>query len=106
MREGDYRYPQSCLEVLFRGFHQKIPYKSGVYKIEINGNVIETYCDLERYGGGWTLVTKSSSRTGWTKDLALERNSNNVSSDDYSIFKYINDIKNIDPAEVSVLELN
>lgn len=101
MREGNYKYPQSCLQVLFRSFHQKLPYKSGVYKIKVKDNIIETYCDLERYGGGWTLVLKSSSRTRWTKDLGLERNSDSASSNEYSIFKYIDDLKHLDPAEVS-----
>lgn len=100
MREADYDYPKSCMEILSRSLQQREPYKSGVYKIRVDNNVIETYCDLNRYGGGWTLVTKSSSRNGWTKEMLLERNSDNANSNDYSIFKFIDKMKHLDPAEV------
>ena len=101
MREGDYEYPKSCLDVLWRSFNENVPFKSDVYKIKVKENIIETYCDLDRYGGGWTLMTKSSSQNVWTEEKALEFNSNNASSSEYSIFKYIDDIKQSDPAEVN-----
>lgn len=100
MREGDYNYPKSCMDVLSRSFQEKQPYKSGVYKINVGNNIIETYCDLDRYGGGWTLVTKVSSGNGWTKETLLERNSNNVNSNEFSIFKFIDKMKHLDLGEV------
>ena len=58
MREGEYQYPKSCLEVMFRGFEDK-GYASGVYKIEPKlGKVVESYCDFDRHGGGVDLNYK------------------------------------------------
>ena len=104
MREGDYTYPKSCFDLLTRSLDEVRPYKSGVYKIEFKDKIVQTYCDLERYGGGWTLVTKASTSTDWTKETTLERNINSVDKDDYSIFKFVDELKHMDPAEVSLFE--
>ena len=102
MREGNYQYPKSCLEVMFRGFESN-GYSSGVYKIEPKpGKIVHTYCDFDRHGGGWTLVTKSSTNNGWNKDNVLSRNIDNPNSADFSIFEVIDDIKQSDIGEVSL----
>lgn len=106
MREGDYIYPKSCLEILFRSFNEVNNYPSGIYKIQAQGRVLETYCDLERYGGGWTLVAKASSSGNWTEATVLEHNTENVNSEDYSIFNFVDDIKHVDPAEVRKIITN
>ena len=106
MREGDYEYPKSCLQVMFRGFNYKHDFPSGVYNIEPRlGKVVETYCDFDRHGGGWTLITKSSTdinnEQGWNEDNVLSRNVNNSQSADFSIYEIIDDIKALDAGEVS-----
>ncbi|XP_057304821.1 uncharacterized protein LOC130641845 isoform X1 [Hydractinia symbiolongicarpus] len=101
IREGDYHYPKSCLEVMFRGFNG-MRFSSGVYKIEPRaGKIVETMCDFDRYAGGWTLLTKSSSRHSWTKERVLEFNSDNAGNNEYSIFGLTDDIKNFDDGESS-----
>ena len=102
IREGDYAYPTSCREVMKRSFAEKISFSSGIYKIEPKVNtIVSTVCDFDRHGGGWTLVTKSSTKTGWNKESTLTRNVNNAKSGDYSIFGLIDDLKHNDAGEVS-----
>eukprot|EP00111_Clytia_hemisphaerica_P010409 TCONS_00030414-protein len=109
MREGKYSYPESCLQIMYRGFAEKEPFKSGIFKIQVKGDIVQTYCDFDRHGGGWTLITKVSTTNGWTKENSILRNENDASKGDYSIFKYIDDLKFKDPAETSfdyMLEAN
>ena len=74
---------------------------SGVYEIEpIPGKIVQTYCDFDRYGGGWTLMTKVKTSSDWTKDKALDFNSNDVKQIDYSIFGLIDNMKQLDAGEV------
>ena len=102
MREGDYTYPKTCLEIMYRGFDLEETFKSGYYKIQIDEKIVNTYCDFQRHGGGWTLVAKRSSDEGWTKDSSLLRNEEDASKPDYSIFKYVDHLKHNDPAEVCI----
>ena len=63
-----------------RGLKNQIEIKIGIYKIEpTKGKIVETYCDSERHGGGWTLVLKSASNTKWTKENAGDMNSKDKS---------------------------
>ena len=102
MREGDYKYPKTCFEIMARGSSEKVPYPSGIYKIEPKaGKIVQTYCDFDRHAGGWTLVTKSSSASGWTKEKVMEFNSDNVANNDFSIFGLVDHIKHLDDGEVS-----
>ena len=102
IREGNYKHPRSCLEIRDRGFRDNIKYSNGVFEIEpVKGTIVETYCDFWRHGGGWTLVTKSTSQSGWTKENAGKRNFEDVSKAEFSIFSYIDEMKQLDVAEVN-----
>ena len=104
IREGSYSYPNTCFGVMQRGFNLPNKLSSGSFKIEPKkGKIVQTVCDNERYGGGWTLVTKKSSSSGWNKDSVLERNPNDVSKNDYSIFDLVEDIKLQDAGEVCLV---
>ena len=102
IREGNDKHPRSCLEIRDRGFRDNIKYSNGMFEIEpVKGTVVETYCDFLRHGGGWTLVAKSASQSGWTKENAGKRNSEDVSKAEFSIFSYIDGMKQLDVAEVN-----
>ena len=95
IREGDFKYPSSCQDIMNRGFK-----KNGVYKIRQDSKIKTTYCDFERYGGGWTLVTNVVSKTGWTVDNAKVRDSEDPLNNDYSIFGMIKKLSNSHEVEV------
>ena len=102
IREGNYEHPRSCLEIRDRGFRDNIKYSNGVFEIEpVKGTIVETYCDFSRHGGGWTLVVKSTSQSEWSKENARERNSEDASKAEFSIFSYIDEMKQLDVAEVN-----
>ena len=61
---------------------------------------MEAECDSHRFGGGWTLLTKSSSSQGWTNENILKRNSDNPQSEEYSIFSLVDHLKGSDKGEV------
>ena len=69
----------------------------GIYQIYPRGPSnppVKTYCDMSRDGGGWTLLVTSRTNT-WTKDNVRLRNPDSPSvTNDYSILKYADDIKN------------
>ena len=103
LRESDHVYPESCLEIRHRGFHYDKLLRSGVYQIQPKrSNVVNTYCDFDRYDGGWTLILKSNRNTQWTKEESLE-NAFDPLGNKYSIFGFVDKIKSRDPAEVNFL---
>ena len=78
IQEGKYKHPRSCLEIGDRGFRDNIKYSNGVFEIEpVKGTIVETLCDFTRHCGGWTLVAE------------------------FSIFSYIDEMKQLDVAEVN-----
>ena len=83
-----------------RGFTEEHVFNSGLYMIQVNGKTVQTYCDFDRHGGGWTLVTKRSTGSGWTTENSVLRNPNDASQNDYSIFKFVDVLKQKDAAEV------
>ncbi|XP_078366384.1 uncharacterized protein LOC144650552 [Oculina patagonica] len=60
---------KSCAEI-----HQDFPHTaSGYYWVKIGNSEAQVYCDMENYGGGWTLAVSISS-----KNIDhLQRNANN-----------------------------
>ena len=101
MREGPYEAPQSCRDILKRGTYAKWN-PTGVYNIKsATHGVVSTYCDMDSYGGGWTLLVTKRSKIGWTKQNVVLRNKMKPSLfDDYSIFGLAEEMKNRYPYEV------
>ena len=54
-----------------------------------------------RHGGGWTLVAKSTSQSEWSKENAGKRNSEDANKAEFSIFSWIDEMKQLDVAEVN-----
>ncbi|KAK3698442.1 hypothetical protein QZH41_010011 [Actinostola sp. cb2023] len=69
----------------------------GVYHIYPRGlskPPIAAYCDMSRDGGGWTLLVTSHTNS-WAKENVTQRNAESPSvTEDYSMLKYADDIKN------------
>ena len=103
VREGDYVYPKSCVEVMFRGFGSRVEYSSGVYKIEPEpGQFVQAYCNFDRHGGGWTLLVNSSGTAGWDATNILERNSLDGTATEYSILNHLKNLAGADSGEVGI----
>ncbi|XP_028514929.1 uncharacterized protein LOC110239357 [Exaiptasia diaphana] len=82
-------------------------FHDGVYDIYPRGPSnppIKTYCDMSRDGGGWTLLVSSATNT-WTADDVMSRNAGKPSlTDDYSILKYADVIKDNQKVQGSTFE--
>ena len=66
----------------------------GIYPILVGSDVMDVYCDMQRDGGGWTLIVTSASYDSWNGDNVVERNKESPSlEENYSILNYADDIK-------------
>ena len=105
MREGNYKMPFSCMEIRLRKMELGQKLKSGSYEIQSSsGKVINTLCDMESFGGGWTMVLNRVSNKGWTKATTSSRNIDNASeSEDYSILSCSKGITSLKQKEVPLM---
>ena len=71
----------SCLERLEAGFTT-----TGFHMVSINGTTYKVYCDMDRFGGGWTLLLNNGGGEGFDTTNILKRYPTQPSlSADYSI---------------------
>ncbi|XP_077981708.1 uncharacterized protein LOC144436730 [Glandiceps talaboti] len=70
--------------------------QDGVYTIKPSSSettLINVYCDMNRDGGGWTLLLTAKSNSGWTATEMGRRNKDSPSvTADHSILNHANDI--------------
>ena len=85
----------SCQHLLSLGKQTGVQFPDGVYPINPDGKgPVNTYCDMSRDGGGWTLLVTSHTHT-WTADNVKKRNQNSPTlNGDFSILYKADDIKN------------
>ncbi|XP_068727258.1 uncharacterized protein [Montipora capricornis] len=90
----------SCRRLLSLGRETGVQFPDGVYTINPDGKgPVNTYCDMTRDGGGWTLLVTSHTNT-WTANNLKERNTKQPTlNGDFSILNKADDIKNTLMAE-------
>lgn len=71
-----------------------VQFPDGVYTINPDGKgTVDTYCDMSRDGGGWTLLVTSHTNT-WSASDVRKRNHNRPTlNGDFSILYKADDIK-------------
>ena len=76
----------SCRHLLSLGNETGVQFPDGVYTINPDGKgPVNTYCDMSRDGGGWTLLVTSHTNT-WTAKNVRKRNENKPTlNGDFSI---------------------
>ena len=85
----------SCRHLLDLGKQTGVQFPDGVYIINPDGEgPVNTYCDMSRDGGGWTLLVTSHTNT-WTAKNVRKRNENKPTlNGDFSILYKADVIKN------------
>lgn len=85
----------SCQHLLSLGKQTGVQFPDGVYTINPDGKgPVNTYCDMSRDGGGWTLLVTSHTNT-WTAKNLRKRNQNKPTlNGDFSILYKADVIKN------------
>ena len=84
----------SCLELLDAG-----QTTDGIYTIDVGGNPLDVYCDMTRFGGGWTQLYDQDAAQGYlpTATWAGGVNTTQPNSGQYSILNLINDFEGMTP---------
>ena len=87
---------RSCREYMER-CHRK---RDGIYRLTVvndeENESYNTYCDMTRNEGGWTLVLTSKNAGDWTAESILGRQDENPSlQNDFSILRRADDITSI-----------
>jgi hypothetical protein len=80
----------SCLDLLNAG-----ETTDGIYAIEVGGNPLDVYCDMTRFGGGWTQLYDQDVAQGYlpTATWAGGVNTTQPDSGQYSILNLIDDFE-------------
>eukprot|EP00112_Aurelia_sp_Birch-Aquarium-sp1_P025277 Seg832.6 transcript_id=Seg832.6/GoldUCD/mRNA.D3Y31 product="hypothetical protein" protein_id=Seg832.6/GoldUCD/D3Y31 len=88
--------PVSCMDIRSRLFAKNQIPKSGAYEIQsAKGKTLSALCDMDSFGGGWTMVLNKVSNRAWNKETTLSRNTHLASkSEDYSILFHSKEIIN------------
>ncbi|XP_035660335.1 uncharacterized protein LOC118405041 [Branchiostoma floridae] len=98
--EFNYKYdalPKSCREALDLARILGNYARYGIYQIRVKNRVLSVYCDMNRDGGGWTLLVTASTREGWEGHV-MERHVGYPSvGHDYSILGFGDMIKDSFP---------
>ena len=78
--------------------------KSGAYEIHSSkGKTLSALCDMDSFGGGWTMVLNKISNRAWNKETTLSRNTHLASkSEDYSILFHSKEIIDRPKGEVTI----
>ena len=84
----------SCLDLLNAG-----QTTDGIYTIDVGGNPLDVYCDMTRFGGGWTQLYDQDSAQGYlpTATWAGGVNTTQPNSGQYSILNLIDDFEGTAP---------
>nr|XP_047134262.1 uncharacterized protein LOC100206071 [Hydra vulgaris] len=101
VRKGVPSLPVSCLDIYFRSLSRANQFKSGVYEIEpFPKTIIKTYCDFDRYGGGWTLLSNVVTKN-WDLEKIKFFSSDQILEKDFSVAGWLENMKLRDRSEKS-----
>ena len=92
LREGNYIYFQSCLDIMYQSYFDSDEYITEPKK---GDKRVKTYCDFDSYGGGWTLLSTTSNGV-----LIDWKESKTPMEQEFSQLKYVDILTHKDVAEV------
>ncbi len=75
------------MEIKLRRLNEGKAAKSGKYLLkDKDGKAISTWCNMDSFSGGWTLLVNKISGAGWNKETILSRNVDKASlSEEFSV---------------------